>query len=105
MLRTGCGHKGNQNKTNKQTNKQVVGSWSKNVKCFGLIGFSLLPVTFVRVTSDTDNNYYCSLLLQDPKPEDGGTYKCTAANDLGESNANITLNFSGALCFLLQDLK
>ena len=68
--------------------------------------FFLLTVTFFHDTSDTDSNYYYySLFLQDPKPEDGGTYKCTAANDLGESNANITLNFSGALCFLLQDLK
>ena len=69
--------------------------------------FFLLTVTFFHDTSDTDSNYYYyySLFLQDPKPEDGGTYKCTAANDLGESNANVTLNFSGALCFLLQDLK
>ena len=34
-------------------------------------------------------------MFQDPKPEDGGAYKCTASNEMGESNANITLNFSG----------
>lgn len=37
------------------------------------------------------------LPFQDPKPEDGGAYKCNASNDNGESNANITLNFSGKL--------
>lgn len=33
--------------------------------------------------------------MQDPKPTDGGSFKCTASNDFGESNANITLNFQG----------
>ena len=35
------------------------------------------------------------VIFQDPKPEDGGAYKCTANNEMGESNANITLNFAG----------
>lgn len=33
--------------------------------------------------------------IQDPTANDGGAYKCTAANDLGQSNANINLNFAG----------
>jgi hypothetical protein len=33
--------------------------------------------------------------LQDPNAGDGGAYKCTASNSLGESNANINLNFAG----------
>ncbi|XP_059156398.1 twitchin-like isoform X4 [Physella acuta] len=39
--------------------------------------------------------YTAVLQIKGPATEDGGTYKCTAANDLGESNANITLNFQG----------
>ncbi|KAL8579173.1 hypothetical protein ACOMHN_010757 [Nucella lapillus] len=35
------------------------------------------------------------LQIKDPQQGDGGNYKCVAANDLGESNTNITLNFSG----------
>lgn len=35
------------------------------------------------------------VMSQDPIASDGGAYKCTASNDLGESNANINLNFAG----------
>uniref|UniRef100_A0A0K2VBF3 Projectin [Tribolium castaneum] n=4 Tax=Lepeophtheirus salmonis TaxID=72036 RepID=A0A0K2VBF3_LEPSM len=35
----------------------------------------------------------CSLLLKDVTVEDAGKYKVTARNDLGESNATISLNF------------
>ncbi|KAK7500459.1 hypothetical protein BaRGS_00008366, partial [Batillaria attramentaria] len=51
-------------------------------------------ITLQRDAGGTDL-YTAVLQIKDPKPEDGGTYKCTAANDLGESNANITLNFAG----------
>lgn len=33
------------------------------------------------------------LEIKEPSTSDGGTYRCHAANDLGESNANIALNF------------
>lgn len=42
-----------------------------------------------------NDTYSLSLEIQDPALEDGGTYRCNAINDLGESNANIALNFQG----------
>ena len=35
----------------------------------------------------------CTLLLKNVTVEDAGKYKVTARNDLGESNATISLNF------------
>ncbi|KFM81373.1 Twitchin, partial [Stegodyphus mimosarum] len=42
------------------------------------------------------DTYLLSLEIRDPVAEDGGNYRCNAINDLGESNANIALNFQGA---------
>ncbi|KAK0400071.1 hypothetical protein QR680_003339 [Steinernema hermaphroditum] len=39
--------------------------------------------------------YKASLVIKEPNANDGGAYKCTASNQLGESNANINLNFAG----------
>jgi len=47
-----------------------------------------------------DENAYtidCTLLLKDVTVEDAGKYKVTARNDLGESNATISLNFDSEL--------
>ncbi|CAO4374097.1 unnamed protein product [Caenorhabditis nigoni] len=40
--------------------------------------------------------YKATLVIKEPNAGDGGAYKCTAKNQLGESNANINLNFAGA---------
>lgn len=37
--------------------------------------------------------YVVSLEIRRPKAADGGTYRCNAINELGESSANIALNF------------
>ena len=42
----------------------------------------------------------CTLLLKNVTVEDAGKYKVTARNDLGESNATITLNFDSKFKFL-----
>ncbi|GFU27590.1 hypothetical protein TNCV_283081 [Trichonephila clavipes] len=42
------------------------------------------------------DTYILTLEIIDPSPEDGGTYRCNAVNELGESNANIALNLQGA---------
>ncbi|KAK6747288.1 hypothetical protein RB195_000476 [Necator americanus] len=39
--------------------------------------------------------YKANLIIKEPNAGDGGAYKCTAKNQLGESNANINLNFAG----------
>jgi len=37
--------------------------------------------------------YVVSLEIRNPKSSDGGIYRCNAVNELGESSANIALNF------------
>lgn len=44
--------------------------------------------------------------VQDPTASDGGAYKCNASNELGESNANINLNFAGSpLLFVSKGMR
>lgn len=42
-------------------------------------------------------HFYQIVFFKDPKANDGGQYKATAVNELGESNATITLNFQGKI--------
>ncbi|GMR48821.1 hypothetical protein PMAYCL1PPCAC_19016, partial [Pristionchus mayeri] len=39
--------------------------------------------------------YKATLVIKEPNADDGGSYKCNAKNPLGETNANINLNFAG----------
>ena len=39
------------------------------------------------------DSYIVTLEIIDPSTEDGGKYHCNAVNEIGESNANIALNF------------
>jgi hypothetical protein len=52
-----------------------------------------------RVTLSLENQsgnlYKAVLIIKEPNAGDGGAYKCTAKNQMGESNANINLNFAG----------
>ncbi|XP_022252540.1 disorganized muscle protein 1-like [Limulus polyphemus] len=41
------------------------------------------------------DTYGLSLEIRGPTTEDAGNYRCNAVNELGESNANIALNFQG----------
>uniref|UniRef100_A0A7E4VU92 non-specific serine/threonine protein kinase n=1 Tax=Panagrellus redivivus TaxID=6233 RepID=A0A7E4VU92_PANRE len=47
------------------------------------------------LTNISGNLYKANLVIKEPSAGDGGAYKCTATNQLGESNANINLNFAG----------
>ena len=51
--------------------------------------------TSFKVVSKEENEYTidCQLFLKNVTVEDAGKYKVTARNDLGESNATISLNF------------
>ncbi len=56
---------------------------------------------FVQISIEKDgNSYFSTLEITSVAVEDGGKYKVTAKNELGESNATISLNFdSNVFCF------
>ena len=50
------------------------------------------------MTVDKDgHSYFATLEIQNVTVEDAGKYKVTAKNELGESNATISLNFDSKL--------
>lgn len=48
------------------------------------------------------HSYFASLEIKNVTVEDAGKYKVTAKNELGESNATISLNFDSKYRFLYQ---
>ena len=44
------------------------------------------------VVEEKSDIYYIKLVLNDPGADDSGLYKCNIKNNLGELNANLTLN-------------
>lgn len=46
----------------------------------------------ISIVKEKEDIYYIKLTLSDPGPEDSGLYKCNIKNNLGELNANLTLN-------------
>ena len=44
------------------------------------------------------NSYFAVLEITNVTVEDAGKYKVTAKNELGESNATISLNFDSKYC-------
>lgn len=46
----------------------------------------------ISIVQEKEDIYYIKLILNDPGPDDSGLYKCNIKNDLGELNANLTLN-------------
>jgi len=53
------------------------------------------PRHVISEKSEGKDAYLLQLEIKNPVNEDGGTYRCNASNGLGESNANIALNFQG----------
>lgn len=51
--------------------------------------------------SKDGHSYYSSLEISNVTVEDAGKYRVTAKNELGESNATISLNFDSESLFLL----
>lgn len=61
--------------------------------CLLLFSF-YLPTLKFQLTVDKDgHSYFATLEIKNVTVEDAGKYKVTAKNELGESNATISLNF------------
>ena len=59
----------------------------------------IIPGLVWQVSVEKDGTTYKSVLeIKDVTVEDAGKYKVTARNELGESNATISLNFDSGFC-------
>lgn len=48
-----------------------------------------------------EKSYFVTMALTNVTVEDAGKYKVTAKNELGESNATISLNFDSEYCVMV----
>lgn len=55
----------------------------------------------ISIVSEKEDIYYIKLILNDPGPDDSGLYKCNIKNDLGELNANLTLNVESKFAYFI----
>lgn len=53
-----------------------------------------LKMTLIPLPGGSAYAYMASLVIHEPLPENAGNYRCNARNEMGESNANIALNFA-----------
>lgn len=67
--------------------------WSCQGPTFDVVLF----VFQLRIDKD-GHSYFATLEIQNVTVEDAGKYKVTAKNELGESNATISLNFDSKCC-------
>lgn len=65
------------------------------------ISTKIIICTFQLTVSKDGKSYYASLEINNVTVEDAGKYKVTAKNELGESNATISLNFDSELIFIV----
>jgi hypothetical protein len=65
---------------------------NRNV-CVDLKLNKLLVFSFQLTVDKDGHSYFATLEIKNVTVEDAGKYKVTAKNELGESNATISLNF------------
>lgn len=55
------------------------------------------PIILQVIIEKDGNSYFSALEITNVAAEDAGKYKVTAKNELGESNATISLNFDSKI--------
>ncbi|XP_037070962.1 disorganized muscle protein 1-like [Pollicipes pollicipes] len=74
-----------------EANPMPVITWYHGTKV--VTASSRLRIASKETSKDT---YLLTLTVSSPTQEDGGNYRCNARNKIGESNANIALNFQAS---------
>lgn len=67
------------------------------------LSFAVTIIEPFQLTVDKDgHSYFATLEIKNVTVEDAGKYKVTAKNELGESNATISLNFDSKYLTILR---